>query len=141
MRFRDCVGLVAAVSIGPLLQLLGNLYPALSFAGGALFLLVCAVVVPLIVMLSGRLRFVVWQIAIFSIIISTVTVDLRAQAMRASEIPSVTYVFWASGTVLSLPLPLFYMLRPLRLKQRFITGGAVLIVAGALWLGVRSITG
>jgi hypothetical protein len=58
-----------------------------------------------------------------------------------SEIPSLAYVFWAGATLLSSPLPIYFLLKPLALRQRYIASMIIGAIALALWLGIKRITG
>jgi hypothetical protein len=72
--------------------------------------------------------------------------DLRIIAkyhdtMRPSEIAGVVFVLWVSGTLLSSPLPVYLLLRPMPSRKRYIASIAVAAAALALWFGMKKITG
>lgn len=141
-RLREWIVLVAAVAIGPAFLLIGYQIPGLVFgAAAAADVLLCAIVVPLLTLAAGRLKFLVWQLAIISIVLAVIGDNLRVNAINRSQIPSVAYVFWAGGTLLSSPLPIYFLLKPLALRQRFIVGIIVGAIALALWIGIKRITG
>lgn len=134
-----CLGL--AVAIGPLWLEAGNAIPGLIFGAGARFyILVCLLVVPLIVLLAGRLKFVVWQLSIVSIIAAVILDDLSDHAVRHSEIPRVLFVFWVLGTLFSSPLPIYFFLKPMNWGARAIWGVSIVAVGIAIWLGMKRIT-
>lgn len=132
--------LVAAACIGPAFLLVGYHIPGLIFgaAAGADFLL-CALVVPLLVLAAGRMKFVTWQLAIISITLAVIGDNVRLNAGHRAEIAAVAYVFWASGTLLSSPVPIYFMLRPLTPSRRLIFSIMIALLAIALWCGVKRI--
>jgi hypothetical protein len=67
--------------------------------------------------------------------------NLRLNAIHRNEIASTAYVFWAGGTLLSSPLPIYLLLKPLAPRQRYIWGITVGAIAVALWVGIIRITG
>lgn len=139
---REWISFVAAIAIGPAFLLIGYQVPSLIFgaAAGASILL-CAIVVPLLTFAAGRLKFIAWQLAIISIVLAVIGDNLRENAIHRSEIPSMAYVLWAGGTLLSSPLPIYFLLKPLALRQRYIVGIIIGATALALWFGLRRITG
>jgi hypothetical protein len=141
-RLREWISLIAAVAIGPAFLLIGYHIPGLIFRAAAeAYILLCAIIVPLLTLAAGRLKFVAWQLAVISIILAMVGDNLRLNANYRSEIPSLAYVFWAIGTLLSSPLPIYFLLKPLALRQRFIVGIIIGAIALALWFGIKRITG
>jgi hypothetical protein len=139
---REAVSLAAALAIGPAFLLAGHRIPGLMLGAAAgAYILICSVVVPLLTIAAGRLKFVVWQLAIISIAAAVVGDNLRLNAIHRSEIPSVAYVLWAGGTLLSSPLPVYFLLKPLAPRQRYIVSMLIGAVALALWLGLKRITG
>jgi hypothetical protein len=141
-RLREWISLIVAVVIGPAFLLIGYRVPGLIFGAAAgAYILVCATVVPLLTLAAGRLKFLAWQIAIISIVLAVIGDNLRLNAIHRNEIPSTAYVFWASGTLLSSPLPIYFLLKPLALRQRYIVGIIIGATALALWFGLKRITG
>jgi hypothetical protein len=90
---------------------------------------------------ADRLKFLAWQMAIVSIVLAVVGDNLRLNAIHRSEIPSVAFGFWAGGTLLSSPLPIYSLLKPLRSRQRYIVAILIVAIALALSLGLKRITG
>ncbi len=139
---REWISLVAAIAIGPAFLLIGCQVPGLIFrAAAGAYILFCVIVVPLLIFAAGRWRFVVWQLAIISMVFAVIGDDVRVNAIFRSEIPSVAFVFWAGGNLLSSPLPAYFLLKPLAPRHRYIVGIIVGLVALALWLGIKRITG
>ena len=141
-RLREWITLSAAIAIGPASLLIGYQIPGLVFgaaAGASIF--VCAIVVPLLTLAAGRLKFLAWQLAIISTVLAAIGDNLRLNAIHRSEVPSVAYVFWAGGTLLSSPLPIYFLLKPLVPRQRYVVGIIVGAVAYVLWFGLKRITG
>lgn len=141
-RLREWISLVAALAIGPAFLLIGYQIPGLIFgaAAGANIVL-CAFVVPSLTLAAGRFKFLVWQVAVISIVLAVIGDNLRLNAIHRSQIPSLAYVFWAGGTLLSSPLPIYLLLRPLAPRQRYIVGITIGAAALALWFGLKRITG
>ncbi|MFI5114193.1 MAG: hypothetical protein ACHP7J_03535 [Terriglobales bacterium] len=144
-RLREWIVLIAAVAIGPADLLIGYQIPGLIFwAAAAASILLWAIIVPLLTLAAGRLKFLVWQLAITSIVLAVIGDNLRLNGLNAiyrREIPSVAYVFWAGGTLVSSPLPIYFLLKPLALRQRIIVGIIIGAIALALWIGIKRITG
>jgi hypothetical protein len=139
---REWICLITAIAIGPAFLIIGNYIPGFIYraAAGAAILL-CVIVVPLLTLAAGRLKFLVWQLAIISIALAVIGDNLRLHAIFRSEILPVTYVFWAGGTLLSSPLPIYFLLKPLALRQRCIVGIVIASITLALWFGLKRITG
>ncbi|MBZ5722492.1 MAG: hypothetical protein LAO03_19295 [Acidobacteriia bacterium] len=141
-RLREWISLVAAVAIGPASLLIGYKIPGLIFGAAAgAGILLYALVVPLLTLAAGRLKFLAWQLAIISVVLAVIGDNLRLNAIHRSEIPSVAYVFWVVGTLLSSPLPIYFLLKPLVPRQRYIVGITIGAVAFVLWFGLKRITG
>jgi hypothetical protein len=141
-HLREWTSLVAAIAIGPAFLLLGRHIPGLIFgAAASANILLCAIVVPLLTAAAGRFKFLAWQVAIISIALAVVGDNLRLNAIHRNEIPSVAYVFWAGGTLLSSPLPIYFLLKPLAPRQRYIVCIFIGAIALALWFGLKRITG
>ena len=142
VHLRDWMSVVAAIAIGPVFLSIGYATPGLIFgAAAAAYFLGCAIVVPLLTLVAGRLKFSTWQLAIVSFTFTVIGDNLRLGSMHRSEILRVAYVFWALGTLLSSPLPIYFLLRPLTWRRRYVFGIAIAAVALALWLGIKRITG
>lgn len=130
-----------AIALGPLFLRAGYAIPGVVFgAAGGAYILCCLFVVPLLILGAGRLKFVIWQLATLSLSVAVIADNLRLNAIRRSDIGSVFYVFWALGTLLSSPLPIYFLLRPMPVRQRYIAGIAIAAAAVALWLGLKRIT-
>src|SRR5881296_2722705 len=136
------MSVVAAIAIGPVFLSIGYAIPGLTFGtAAATYFLCCAIVVPLLTLVAGRLKFSTWQLAIVSFTFTVIGDNLRLGSMHRNEIVWVTYVFWAIGTLLSSPLPIYFLLRPLPRRRRYVFGIAIAAVGLALWLLLKRITG
>lgn len=141
-HLREWISLIAAVAIGPTFLLIGYHVPGLIFGAAAgAYILLCATVVPLLTLAAGRLKFLAWQIAIISIVLAVIGDNLRLNAIHRDEIRSAAYVFWAGGTLVSSPLPIYFVLKPLAPRQRYIVGVIIGAIALGLWFGLKRITG
>ena len=76
---------------------------------------------------ADRLPFLVWQVAVLSITLTTIVSGLHDNSLRRGSIPSVAYAFWAGGTLFSSPLPIYLFLRRVTVLQRRIFG---ILIAG-----------
>src|SRR5580658_9471866 len=104
---RDWVSLCTAIFIGPILLGVGSLVPGLIYGAAAIYyILCCAVVVPFLVALADKLKPWTWQVAIGSL-----TLTVIGNGIPRNQIASVTFVFWAIGTLLSSPVPIYFLLR------------------------------
>jgi hypothetical protein len=136
-RLREWLSVLAAIAIGPVFLVLGYSANLMFGLAAAAYFWVCAVVVPLLTYAAGRLKFVVWQLAVVDLALSTVADDLRVgMRMHAREVFSVSYTFWVLGTFLSSPLPIYFLLRPLPRRRSYVVGCLILVVALALYLGL-----
>jgi hypothetical protein len=134
---RDWVSLFGAIFCGPILLGIGSTIPGLVFGAAAIYyFLICAIIVPLLVILAQRLKAWAWQIAIGSL-----TFTVVRDGIARNQIASVAFVFWAIGTLLSSPVPIYFLLRPQSPRQRYVYAVAILTTAIALWLGLKGITG
>jgi hypothetical protein len=137
----EWISLVAAVAAGPAFLLVGYHVSGLVFrAAAGAGLIVFILVVPLLVALAGALRFIVWQVAIASMTVTVIADDLRLHAMHQSEIAPTTFVFWAAGTLLSSPLPIYLFLKGLRGRERYLACILIAVIATALWFGIEAVT-
>jgi hypothetical protein len=132
---------VGAIAIGPMFLVAGYSL-GLVFASAAIFYVICSVfAVPLFVVGSGRLRYLVWQLGVASLTLSVIGDDIRSHAILRSEIPRVAFVFWALGTLSSSPVPICFLLMPMTRRRRFVAGTVLAAVALALWIGIKRIAG
>jgi len=139
---REWITLAGAVAIGPAFLLIGYRIPGLVFGATTIAnALLCAVVVPLLTVAAGRFKFLAWQTAVISITLAVVGDNVRLNAIQRNEILSVAYVFWAAGTLLSSPFPIYLLLKPLAPRQRYIAFVLIGLIALALWLGIKKVTG
>ena len=140
-RTRDRLAFVLAVVQGPLYALVSNRMNLVYGAAGAFFFLWCALVLPCVIGLSRNFRFIVWQLAVVSVILSGLGESLGLEPFKQRAMLKVIFVFWAVGSLLSSPVPIYTLLRPMTLRNRFIFGFGIILVGVALWLGVKRITG
>jgi hypothetical protein len=140
-RQREWIALAAAVSLGPLFLLIGYQLGLVFGAAGAAYFLVCILFVPLFVIAAGRRKVLVWQVAILSLTLTNIADSIRLNAIHKSEIYSEFYVFWALGTLLSLPVPVYFTLKPLARLYRYVACVLIGAIAVALWLGIKHFSG
>ena len=140
-HWREWTGIALAIVTGPAFVQIGYAIPGLVFGASAAFYFAsCVIVVPLVTLVASRWRFLAWQLAIVSLSMTILVHNIRLRAIHRSEIPSVVYVLWGLGTLLSSPLPIYYLLRPMAARQRYLAGITIAIAAFVLWLGIRRIT-
>ncbi|MGA9389504.1 MAG: hypothetical protein WBV69_03570 [Candidatus Sulfotelmatobacter sp.] len=140
-HIQDWVSLAAAVGLGPAFLLIGYQIPGLVFAASAgAWILLCAVVVTLLTAF-GRPKLLVWQVAVTSITLAVIGDNIQTNVVQRNEILSTAYVFWAGGTLLSSPLPIYLVLKPLAPSKRFIFAMVIGVIALTLWVGIKKITG
>jgi hypothetical protein len=121
-RLREWLSLVAAIALGPAFLLVGGQVPGS-------YVIVCVLVVPLLTLAAGRLKFMAWQVAILSMTLTVIADNLRDNAIHGGEIPWTVYVFWAMGTLCSSPLPVHGMLRRLGPRKRYAAGVGIAAIA------------
>lgn len=131
---RGWLSLVAGIAIGPVFLLLAYRAGLVFGLAAVAYFIVCATVVPLLTYIAGRFGFLVWQLTILSLALSVVGDNLRLKAIHGHEIASVAYVFWLIGTLLSSPLPVYLILKPMAPRRRYIVGSIILVVGVALYL-------
>ena len=138
---RQWICLIVAIAIGPVFLLTGYHIPGLMYGAAAAAVIgVWVIVVPWLTIAAGDFKLLVWQISILSITCAIIGDNLRLNAIHRKELVGAAYVFWACGTLLSSPLPIYFLLRPLETRRRFIVGGIIVIVALTLGLGIKKIT-
>ena len=110
-RQNSVIATIAALALGPVFLTIGY-FRGLVFAAGPLaYFLVCIVIVPFLTFAAGRLKFLAWQLAIISLTLSVVGDDLRLGIMPSTRILVFGCRFWAVGSLLSSPLPIYFLLR------------------------------
>jgi hypothetical protein len=138
IRAREWLGLAGAIAIGPLAVTFGYSQGMLFGVAFFYFMLVFAALVPLLTYAGGRLKILVWQLAVLDLTFSVVGDDVRVHMLfRAREIISAVYIVWALGTLVSAPLPIFFILRPLPGRRRYVVGSLIVVIAVALLLGAK----
>lgn len=140
-RLLPWLSVVAAIAIGPVFILLGYAMGLVYGAAGLAYLVCCAAVVPLVTAIAGRMWFFSWQLAVASLTWAVIGDNLRLNSIHGREILSVAYGFWAIGTLLSSPLPIWLVLHPLKRRQRYIVGVAIAGVGLAILFGMARIVG
>lgn len=134
-RVIELLSLAGAIALGPLVLLCGYSAGFMFGVAAMFYFVVCALVIPLLVLIGGRLKFIIWQTAILDLVCSIIIDDIRV-GMRfgARELFSVPYEFWLFGTLLSAPLPVYFVLKPLPRRRRYIVGSVIAACAVALYL-------
>jgi hypothetical protein len=138
-RIREYGSILAAIGIGPLFLVIADRVGLLFRAAASGYMLVCVLVIPLLTVLARRFKFLAWQVSVASMAITVISDDLRIHAIHRTEIIPVGYVFWAFGTLLSSPLPVYFFLKPLHGRMRTITFICIVAIASGLWLGIYSV--
>jgi hypothetical protein len=135
-RVREALSVLGALAIGPLVLAFGYSQRFMFGVAALYYFLVCAAIVPLLTFAGGRLKFVVWQLAVLDLALSVVGDDLRGgMRMHARELLGVVYGFWFMGTLLSSPLPVYFILVRLPRRRLFVGILAIGVITAALFLG------
>jgi hypothetical protein len=133
---RDPIAISVAVALGPVFTAAGYCMHLIYDSGAVFYFLFCALVIPFVTLLASRSRFLTWQLAVFSLMLSVIFDNLRVNAIDRREIVSVSFLFWAVGTLLSSPVPAFLLLRSVTPRHRYVFGALIVV----LWVGVKRIT-
>jgi hypothetical protein len=136
---REWAGLIAAVALGPVFITLGYRAHLIFGASVGGWILLCALVVPIVSFFAERFKFLAWQVSIISIALSVIGDNIRHGANGNESAPA--FVLWAGGTLLSSPLPIYFVLKTLAVRQRYLVGGLIALAALFLWFGIKRITG
>lgn len=134
-RVRELLSIAGAIAIGPLALTFGYSQGFMFGVAAVFYFFVCATLVPLLTYAAGRLKFFVWQLAVVSLTLSVIGDNLRLNSIHGREVISVTYGFWVFGTLLSAPLPVYFILEPLSRRRRYIIGSVIIIIAIGLYFG------
>jgi len=140
-RTRDRVAFALAVLQGPLFVLASASMNLVYAAAGVFFFLWCALIIPWIILLSVHSRFITWQLAVVSLIVSGLGENLGLEVFKHRGMFEVVFVFWVSASLFSSPVPIYTLLRSMTLRNRIIFGFLIVLAGVALWLGVKRITG
>jgi len=140
LHWPEWTAIVLAIAIGPAFLGIGYATGLVFRAAAGAYILCCVVVVPLLTVAGGRLKFLVWQLAIVSLSLTVVEDNLRLKAIHSGEIATLLCVLWSFGTLVSSPLPIYFLLRPMTARQRYIAGIVIAMAALALWLWIKTIT-
>lgn len=138
---REWISGALAFSLGPIFMLSGYSLNLVFGAAGGFYVIVCVLVVPLLIFSAGRIKVLVWQLAIMSLVVSILGDNVRIHAIYRNEIMPVAYVFWAFGSLLSAPLPVYLFLRPKTVHRRYMWGLAIVAVVVVLLLGLKRFGG
>lgn len=134
---REWLSVAAAVVAGPVSSAIGHSMHLVYALAGMFYFLFCATVIPLLAYAAGRLKFLVWQVAIFSLIVTTIYENRSVGVnMGGRELFTMVYFFWFSGTLVSSPLLIYYRLKPLPPRRRFIEGAIFAVTALVLFGGL-----
>ena len=140
-RQRDLIAFCLAVALGPLFTVAGYAMHLIYGAAAVFYFLCCALVIPFVTLASVRFRFLTWQLAVFSMLLSVIVDNLRIGGIRGRDAVTVPFIFWAVGTLFSSPVPAYLFLRSMKPRNRYIFGVLIVLLGIALWLGVKRITG
>ena len=86
--------------------------------GGYFYFLCSVVVVPLFILGAGRFKLLAWQLGVVSLTLCVLADNLWNHAILRGDVPRVAFVFWTLGTLLSSPVPIYFLLRPLTPRRR-----------------------
>jgi hypothetical protein len=117
----EWLSLAAAIAIGPVFMIGGYQMNLAYGAGGAVYLLVCATVVLVLVVFGGRFRFVIWQLAAVSLALSVFVDNLRLEADpfgHLKELTGIGFIFWLVTSVVSGPVPVAYFVHHLISRKK-----------------------
>jgi hypothetical protein len=117
----EWLSVATAVAIGPVFMVGGYQMNLAYGAGGAVYLLVCATVVPVLVVFGGRFRSVVRQLAAVSLALSVFVDNFRLEADpfgHLKELTGIGFLFWLMTSVVSGPVPLAYFVHHLTSRKK-----------------------
>jgi hypothetical protein len=134
-RSREWLSLAGALALGPLFIVVGYSLGLVFAPASYYFFACCLLIVPLLTIAAGRYKFLAWQLAVLSLALAVAGDNLRLHAIHYIEVPGLVYGFWAIGVLLSSPVPVYFLLRALKGRRRYVAGILVVVVAVALWLG------
>src|SRR5271169_5425044 len=80
-RQNDAVATIAATALGPIFLKIGDALGLVYGAGAIAYFLVCILVVPLLTLAAGRLKYLAWQLAVVSLSLTTLGDSLRLGVM------------------------------------------------------------
>jgi hypothetical protein len=115
------LSVAAAMAIGPAFMVVGYQMNLAYGAGGAVYMMVCAGGVPMVIIFAGRLRYVAWQLAAVSFALSIFIDNLRMDGDplgHIRQLMGVGVMFWLASSALSGPLPLALFLVGLQRRRR-----------------------
>jgi hypothetical protein len=140
---RSWIGIVAAVANGPVSLKLGYALHLMYAVLPSGIFFSCLVAVPFLTLIarSHRMKILTWQLAIASLTLTAIADNLRLGPVPRGEIITIAYVFWSMGILLSSPLPIYPLLRPLQRQQQKIAFIVIAAVALAMWVTFKRITG
>ena len=138
---RDGVAVALAVALGPVFILIANSLGLIYGTGALFYFLCCALIVPCLTLLSVRFRFLTWQLAVLSLTLSCIGGAVPIGAMGQKGILRAIFVFWAVGSLLSSPIPIYLLLRSATPQRRYVFGFIIVVVGVVLWLAMKRITG
>ena len=90
---RDPIAISVAVALGPVFTAAGYCMHLIYDSGAVFYFLFCALVIPFVTLLASRSRFLTWQLAVFSLMLSVIFDNLRVNAIDRREIVSVSFLF------------------------------------------------
>src|SRR5262249_39760101 len=123
LSLREWLFLAAAVLAGPAFGASVNAAGMVYGIAGAFYFVFCATIIPLLSYGAGRFKFLAWQLAVISLVVSC-TWDGSSGGFRAHGRELFTWLYFSSffAELLSAPLPLYYRLAALPKRRRYIEG-------------------
>jgi len=138
---REWLFLTAAVFAGPAFVACVNAGHMVYGVAGGFYFVFCATIIPLLTYGAGRFKFLAWQIAVISLVVSG-TWDGSSGGFQVHGRELFTWLYFSSffAELLSAPLPLYYRLAALPKRRRYIEGAifaglAVVLFGGLALLG------
>lgn len=102
--------------------------------------------IPLVVVVSDRLKMLVWQASIFSFITYLLAWNIRIQKISFGSggaglsFLQILFVSWAGSAIFSAPVPLYFFLRGIQPPYRYYALIGATIIGAVLWWMVEIIT-
>jgi hypothetical protein len=102
--------------------------------------------IPVVVVLSERLKMLVWQVSVFSFITYFLAWNIRIHKISFDSggaglsFLQILFVSWAGSTIFSAPVPFYFFLRRIQPRYRYYALIGATIIGAVLWLIVELIT-
>lgn len=144
---RDKIALFAAITGGPLFGFLVTEFGRTGRRGIFLAAPYVFLFIPVVVLLSERLKILVWQASVFSFATYVLAWNLRLQKISFDRggaglsFLQILFVIWAASTIFSAPVPIYFSLRRIERPYRYYAVTGVTITGIVLWWLLKVIVG